>query len=85
MLMNEVREEEQRKFYNWWGTSPGGNEKAPNLKYYSIVDSREKFIDNWFNENAVNKKVLDYGCGSGGSAKQIIELGAAEVIGINIS
>ena len=64
--MNEVREEEQRKFYNWWGASPEGNERASNLKCYSIVDSRETFIGNWFIENALNKKALDYGCGSSG-------------------
>jgi len=83
--MNEIRKEEQRKFYNCWSRSPGGNERASNLKYYSIVDSRDKLIANWFIRNASNKRVLDYGCGSGGSARQIAELGAAEVIGVDIS
>jgi ubiquinone/menaquinone biosynthesis C-methylase UbiE len=83
--MNETRKEEQRRFYNWWSSSARKNEEASNLKYYSIVGSRDKFIANWFVRNAANKKVLDYGCGSGGSTRQIAELGAAEVIGIDIS
>jgi ubiquinone/menaquinone biosynthesis C-methylase UbiE len=81
--MNEIRKEEQRTFYNRWRT--GGREIAPNMKYYSIVDSREKFLANWFMRNATKRRVLDYGCGSGGSARKIAEYGAAEVIGVDIS
>ena len=81
--MNEIRKEEQRTFYNRWRT--GGREIAPNMKYYSIVDSREKFLANWFIRNATKKRVLDYGCGSGGSARKIAECGAAEVVGVDIS
>jgi SAM-dependent methyltransferase len=81
--MDEIRKEEQRTFYNRWRT--GGRERAPNLKYYSIVDSREKFLANWFIQNATGRLVLDYGCGSGRSTRKIAEYGAAEVIGVDIS
>lgn len=88
--MNEIRKKEQRIFYNKWATCMSGTteereEKAPNVKYYSIVDSRDKFVANWFIRNAANKRVLDYGCGSGGSTRKIAEYGAAEVVGIDIS
>jgi len=63
---DEVREEEQRKFYNWWGASPEGNERASNLKVLFNRRFSETFIGNWFIENALNKKALDYGCGSSG-------------------
>ena len=60
-------------------------EKSPNLKYYSIVDSRNEFIVNWFIQNAANKRILDYGCGSGQFSRKIAKFGALEFVGIDIS
>lgn len=88
--MQDLRKEEQRKFYNKWRTDVSGTTKereakAPNLKYYSIMDSWDTVIADWFIHNAADKRVLDYGCGSGEETRRIAGYGTREVVGIDIS
>lgn len=88
--MRDLRKEEQRKFYNKWRTDITGTikeqeEKAPNIKYYSVVDLWDTVIANWFIQNAADKRILDYGCGSGENSRRIAGCGAREVVGIDIS
>ena len=88
--MQDLRKEEQRKFYNKWRTDISGTvkeqeAKAPNLKYYSIGDSWDTVIGDWFIQNAGGKRVLDYGCGSGEDSRRIARCGAGKVVGIDIS
>ena len=88
--MNEERKEEQKQFYNKWRSRPYTSQRerensAPNIKYYSIVESRDKFIADWFIKNSDDKTVLDYCCGSGGESVKIAKLGASKVVGIDIS
>lgn len=89
-MIQDSRKEEQKKFYNKWRTDVSGTtkeqeEKSPNLKYYSILDSGNEFIVNWLIHNVTNKRILDYGCGSGQDSKKIAKFGALEVVGIDIS
>ena len=88
--MQDLRKEEQRKFFNKWRTEVSGTtkereEKASSLKYYSIVDSWDKVIAEWFIKNARDKRVLDYGCGRGEASRSIARCGVGEVVGIDIS
>lgn len=43
------------------------------------------FCYQWLVKNCHNKKVLDYGCGNGIHAFQIVKMGAEKVIGIDLS
>ena len=56
-----------------------------NQKWYSIVRKSVGFTDSWLARECPNKKILDYCCGDGDIALKITRMGAAEVIGIDIS
>jgi ubiquinone/menaquinone biosynthesis C-methylase UbiE len=55
-----------------------------NKKFYSVVRSSDDFYYRWLRENATGKRVLDFGCGSGGSSIETARF-AAQVTGIDIS
>lgn len=55
-----------------------------NKKFYSVVRSSDDFYYRWLRENATGKRVLDFGCGSGGSSIETAKF-AAHATGIDIS
>jgi len=55
-----------------------------NKKFYSVVRSSDDFYYRWLHENATGKRVLDFGCGSGGASIETAKF-AAHVTGIDIS
>lgn len=56
-----------------------------NKKYYSITRKSLQFVEKWLSQKCMGKKVLDYCCGNGGMSRSIANLGAAQVVGIDIS
>jgi len=56
-----------------------------NKKFYSIVRKSGSFAEKWLAERCPNKKILDYCCGNGGMSLEIAKMGAAEIVGIDIS
>ncbi len=56
-----------------------------NKKWYSVVRNSRNFVKDWLNKKCTGKRVLDYCCGNGNMSLAIAEMGAAEVIGIDIS
>ena len=56
-----------------------------NMKYYSIERKSREFINDWWHLNCPGRSVLDYCCGNGDDSIRIVDLGAKEVIGIDIS
>lgn len=55
-----------------------------NKKFYSVVRASDDFYYRWLRENASGKRVLDFGCGSGGSSIETAKF-AGHVTGIDIS
>lgn len=55
-----------------------------NKKFYSVVRSSDDFFYRWLRENAAGKRVLDFGCGSGGASIEAAKF-AGHVTGIDIS
>lgn len=55
-----------------------------NKKFYSVVRSSDDFYYRWLRENATGKRILDFGCGSGGASIESAKF-AAHVTGIDIS
>jgi len=56
-----------------------------NKKWYSIVQKSKHCSEKWLIKHCSNKRVLDYCCGNGGVSFRIAKMGAAEVVGIDIS
>ncbi len=55
-----------------------------NKKFYSVVRSSDDFYYRWLRDNASGKRILDFGCGSGGASIESARF-AAHVTGIDIS
>lgn len=56
-----------------------------NMKYYAVEASKLQTIREWFQQYCPGKVVLDYCCGNGEDGFQIAQMGAQQVIGIDIS
>lgn len=56
-----------------------------NTKFYSVTRSSSAHYRAWLAQHVRGKRVLDYACGDGGTAMLLAQLGAREVIGIDIS
>ncbi len=54
-------------------------------KYYAVAKRSYDCYYKQVLQNAAGKRVLEYGCGTGSSAFEIIKHGAREVVGIDIS
>jgi ubiquinone/menaquinone biosynthesis C-methylase UbiE len=65
--------------------SPRFDDLTSNKKWYSVTRKSRGIVDFWLGNRCVNKKVLDYCCGNGGMSLAIAQMGAREVIGIDIS
>lgn len=61
--------------YSWY---------TSNKKFYSVVRSSDEFFYGWLRRNANEKRVLDFGCGSGYASTEIARY-AKHVTGIDIS
>jgi ubiquinone/menaquinone biosynthesis C-methylase UbiE len=90
--MNQIdlRKEEEAAFHNSREEvrrrDPGAYEREyPNTRFYSVVRKNRQFVRDWCAERARGKRALDYCCGLGDSSLMLAELGAAEVVGIDIS
>lgn len=86
----EDRKTKERDYHNKRRDSSAGIEAIEKKystqdKWYSIVRKSRECWENWLKMNCVGKKVLDYGCGDGDSSLELIKMGAAEVVGIDIS
>jgi tRNA/tmRNA/rRNA uracil-C5-methylase (TrmA/RlmC/RlmD family) len=56
-----------------------------NRRFYKVINSSLKYVENWITNNARGKIFLDYACGNGGNAMRAARSGAALSIGIDIS
>jgi len=56
-----------------------------NMKYYAVEKSSRDFVERWWAANVKGVRVLDYCCGNGEDGVKLAQLGAQEVIGIDIS
>jgi len=79
----EERKLREREFSNRRHSEGQGCED--NKKYYSVTRKSTDFVNNWMQVNCPGKKVLDYCCGLGATSFRIIQYGASEVVGIDIS
>ena len=75
----------QQQFYDRFrGGSFEDEDQWANLKFLPIAEINERFVQQ-FIAALPGRKILDYCCGSGEWALRAAELGAAEVVGIDIS
>ena len=86
----ESRKQREREFHNLLRdkkleSSVHFESLTANKKYYSITRKSLKFVETWLSQKCLGKKVLDYCCGNGGRSLSIANLGAAQVVGIDIS
>lgn len=86
----EDRKEREREYHNLRRDDSAGAEEIEKKystqdKWYSVVRKSRQRWEEWLKKNCVNKRVLDYGCGDGMSSLEIVKMGAAEVVGIDIS
>lgn len=59
--------------------------KYSNKRWYSVVESSRKYVNDWIAQNVPGKSVLDFGCGLGGMSLQLAQAGAAKIHSIDIS
>lgn len=55
-----------------------------NKKFYSITQSSQNYLENWFREKCPRRNFLDYCCGTGSFSMMATKYGA-KVVGIDIS
>lgn len=84
----ETRKLEEIAFHDTKrGHDPGDpkfEKRYPNLKYYSVVRGRDRFVQDWLLKRCPDKRVLVYGCGAGAQSFYLAKAGAT-VLGIDIS
>jgi len=56
-----------------------------NMKYYAIERKSRSMVMDWLEKNCQGKRVLDYCCGNGEDTIFIAQIGAEDVVGIDIS
>ncbi len=79
------RKEAEREFHDGLrGELAADQVSHSNDKFYSIFRSNEEFVDAFIAGRTNGKKVLDYCCGYGGTARKLAKAGA-EAYGIDIS
>ena len=89
MSSSEQRKVEEAEFHD---KLRGLYEKDPeryayytsNKKFYAIVRASDEFYFRWLHRHATNKRVLDFGCGSGFHTLEVAKF-ASHVTGIDIS
>jgi len=79
--MEKVNKERERLFFNQV-TEFKGRKLAS--KFYAAVESSRRYCEEFLISNCHNKRVLEYGCGTGSYSLLLAEHGA-EVVGIDIS
>ncbi len=79
------RKEQERDFHDALRGELALDEKHhANDRFYSIFRSNEEFVEKLLAERFKGKRVLDYCCGNGGTARKLAKAGV-EVYGIDIS
>lgn len=79
--MSGSSKEDERQFFDWmtkFGT------RKPVSKFYAVVKSSREYHEKFLLSNCSNKRVLEYGCGTGSYAFFLAKHGA-RVVGIDIS
>jgi len=78
--MKEIDKDDQKRFF---GTLEFTG-RARVSKFYAVVKSSREYYEKFLFANAQNKKVLEYGCGTGSYAFSLARHGA-KVVGIDIA
>ena len=79
------RKEAEREFHDALrGEFAADKELHANDKFYAIFRSNEEFVEQLIERGCRGKRVLDYCCGYGGTARRLARAGA-EAYGIDIS
>ena len=81
--MDQKRISREKEFYNISFSRADSNRREPVLKYYSIMDYARKFYMSIITKHCFDKKLLEYGCGTG--SPETWEKRHAHVFGIDIS
>ena len=84
----EARKQKETKFHNKIRSGYLGKDVnkylTSNKKFYSIARKSREFVNNYLIQNCLEKRVLDYCCGNGGTTLFLAGHGA-QAIGIDIS
>jgi SAM-dependent methyltransferase len=82
------RAERERKAYDEDGVfqvSDGWHRRFPHVFSCANTRGAEQRFEGWLTHHAKGCPVLELGCGDGGGAQRLLELGAASVKGIDLS
>jgi ubiquinone/menaquinone biosynthesis C-methylase UbiE len=94
----DIRKEEEKRFHDELRTNSLGQRWSleledkiqndplwSNMKYYSIERKSRQVVLEWFETHCKGKKILDFCCGNGDDSFILVDKGAVEVTGIDIS